>query len=341
MFEPVEPAWGAADPTPVAPGPPRRIRALILAPGTVLALVVLVIVAALVLPGIGGRAATHRSGPVGPPAPPPASPSGPPVTPEEYQQALDALGTAVGPGFGRLATARAPVSVDVAATELYAALNNAATRLRSVVPPAPVQAAHRSLVSGLDRLGVEMGGIAYSATVHGLCNGPSALSRAGASVAANGVRNAVGLLATADPAHPYKVAPFLPPAGDTDRRLANGTVIRKATTGPNALKVVNAFKVDAVVSLVAAGAGTAAVMLYVRAEATATVDGIRDGAYTTHVTTGSDWDPALQEFGRDCVHEPYTESGQTALGSGGVTVLSLTLGPDDANIRYDLNGLPR
>jgi hypothetical protein len=325
MFEPVEPAWDAADPTPVVPGPPRRTRALILAPATVLALVVLGIAAVLVLPGTGGRAATQRSVPVGPSAPPSVSPSGPPVTPEEYQQALDALGTAVGPGFGRLATVRTPADLDVAARELYATLNGAAIRLRSIVPPAPVQAAHRSLVSGLDRLGVEMGEIAYSATVGDLCNGPSALSRAGASVAANGVRNTVSLLATADPAHPYKVAPFVPPAGDTDRRLANGAVIRKATTGANALKVVNAFKVDAVVSLVTAGGGTAAVMLYVRADSTATVDGIQDGTYTTHVTTGTDWDPALQEFGRDCVHESYTGSGQTALGSGGVT--DLTLGP--------------
>jgi hypothetical protein len=82
---------------------------------------------------------------------------------------------------------------------------------------------------------------------------------------------------------------FLPPAtAATDRRLANGTVVKPPVrAGPGEAIVINNGSTDAVVTLALGDSRAAAMAVYARAGSPATVTGIGDGSYQEYVTSGT------------------------------------------------------
>jgi hypothetical protein len=254
------------------------------------------------------------------------SPSTPPASPEEYQLALDAFGKGLGPGFGGLGVAHTPKAVHDAVNTLQDALTSALVTFKAIAPPAAVRPAHQQLVTGLDALRYAMGETISSADSGKYCAGSSALSSLTGSPAADQVRTGITALAAADPAHPYKIAPFLPAATPpANRQLGNGAVIKKNTKGSNSLKIENRYSTDVVVSIATANSKSAALMVYVRAGGTSTTNGIHDGTYDVFMTTGSDWDSGAKSFTRDCDYEQFTEPAVFRSTSTQYTVITLTL----------------
>ena len=153
-----------------------------------------------------------------------ASPSQGPLTPEQYQSALDLFKNAV-PSLAELANAHTGTAVSSASEEYNSALTDAETKLNLITPPAAVASAHHQFASAVDGLRLVVDSVVSTS----ICGGSSALSHIGSSPEAAQVRTAAKALAAADPAHPYTIVDFLPPATpDANRRLGTGTVIKKA-----------------------------------------------------------------------------------------------------------------
>lgn len=313
-------------PTPVAPAGRRRRRAW---PGLIAAGVLVLVLGVFVAPSLfrimsnGPRLGADPS----PTAAVPPSPSATPVTGTEYQQVLTTLDAALAPVLQQLAPAHTPVAVRDAAAAAQLAVVSEVDKLRGLAPPAPAQPAHRDLVAGLDDLGSRLGQTASSAASRRLCAGSSAISYLSQSVAAGRIRAAAKSLATADPARAYQVGAFLPPVtADANRRLANGTVVKRASGGAGTLKVDNGGRTDSAVSLVPTNATTPALVVYVRAGGKVTVGRIRDGTYQIFLTTGADWDTGLRRFTRDCTFERFDVTSEFTTTRTRYTEWDLTLG---------------
>jgi hypothetical protein len=313
--------WTGPAPVPV---PARRSRvgiavAIAAVVAVVLGLGTVVLVSAAVRP-----AATNRAVAVSPSPSP--SPSKPPVSPEEYQQALTTDLTPLGPAFAELAATRTPAEIRAAGDKLRDAVGTAENQLGLIVAPPAVRTPHYQLVGDLSLLGSTIGTVQNAAATSEVCAGSSALARVTGSPEAGLLRDAIKALATTDPAHPYTTPAFLPAASaEAERQLANGTVIKKTTKGANELKVVNGDTLDTVVSLQANGTTGSALMFYVRAGQTATVNGIHDGTYTTYLTTGKDWDPTAKVFTRDCSYQVLSGGDDYTSTSRTYTIRTLTL----------------
>ena len=157
-------------------------------------------------------------------------------------------------------------------------------------------------------------------------------SRIARSVAAEGVRTAIQALATADPAHAYKIAAFLPaPAPDASRQLNSGNLIKRPGRGPNTVKVDNKFTDDVVITLAPAGSKSAALMMYVRAGQTAQATSVPDGNYDAFMAKGVDWDAGAKIFTRDCVYQQFSQPSKLQSTSRTYAILTLTLGLTDGS----------
>jgi hypothetical protein len=89
-----------------------------------------------------------------------------------------------------------------------------------------------------------------------------------------------------------------PPAGDQNRRLANGQFVRAGSrTGMGELTIDNGGNHDAVITL--AVDKRAVYSVYVQQASRYTVQGIRDGTYEVFFSTGVDWDSQNRNFTRD------------------------------------------
>jgi hypothetical protein len=258
------------------------------------------------------------------------SPTGPPLTPEAYQAALDAFTAGLGKGFAGLNDAHAPVAVEAAIGTLHGALISALNPMRTLFPPDALREQHRSLVSQLESLGDAMLSAQSAAGSHKVCAGSSASSQIARSAPAEALRSTIPALATADPAHPYKMAQFLPPsAPDANRQLSNGNLIRRPNRGRNTVKIQNKFSTDVVITMAPVGSKTATLMMYVRSGQTASATSVPDGNYDTFMARGSDWDGGAKAFTRDCGFQQLTKTEQLTSNSRSYSVLTLTLGLTD------------
>lgn len=244
----------------------------------------------------GSPGGTPSSGPLEPVA----------ASPEEYQSALTALDTALASGLGKVGTARTPATVRNAADALALAVRAEIEKLREITPPEPVAAAHTQLVTALEGFSEAIS----AGSTETICSGSSATSWMGREAATNQLRAAARALATADPAHAYKVGASLPKAAkELNRRLSNGRYLKRTMrNGAGQLKIKNSGPADSLISVLPAKAKRPAIVVYVRGKQSFTVRGVRDGTYQIYVSTGEDWDAKAKTFSRDCSFNRFDDT---------------------------------
>jgi len=333
---PPAPPFGAMPPagqfgaTPPPSARSRRQRRLIIA-GAAGAVCLAVLLTALVVPRIFASddkpdRPSSGSGALDTPSDGP-SPSAEPVSPAEYRALLAAVDKSVVAGFGTLASAKNPKAVGAAVDGLETAVDTQRQALAAVVPPTTVAAAHDALVSGLQSLAESLAETGSAAGSGEVCAGPSAVARISRESAADELRAAKQALATADPANPYQVGAFVPKeTADSNRRLGNGSYLRRVRGGSGQLKIENGGS-DAVINLVLGSAKTPAVSVYVRGKGKLTVSGVKDGTYRVFMTSGKDWDGKAKAFSRDCSFQKFEDTFKFTTNSGQYTVWTITLTP--------------
>jgi hypothetical protein len=140
------------------------------------------------------------------------------------------------------------------------------------------------------------------------------------------IRSAAGRLATADPAHRYRVGSFLPArTADRKRRLGTGTMLKRPGGGSGHLTITNGGGVDAVVTMTPFGLPRSVVTVYLRSKGTFTVTGIPDGRYTVYVTSGNDWDSPARVFTRGCNFTRFDDRFDFTTTSSQYTIWRITL----------------
>ncbi len=255
-------------------------------------------------------------------------PTGPAVSPAQYQQSLADVDKSLGDAFARLGAAKSPASVESTADALGEAARAAAGQLTAVAPPSPAAGAHQVLLAGLGDLAVVARDTGSAGADRKVCAGSSASALVSRSAAVDRLRAAAQGLATADPARAYKVGSFLPrEAKDTNRRLANGTFVKRAGGGSGEFTIDNGGSVDAAISLVKNGGKKPAVTVYVRGKAKFTVKGVTDGTYKVFMASGADWDAKARRFTRNCDFSQFDDTFVFKTTSAQYTIWSITLTP--------------
>lgn len=315
-------------PPPLAPpSPAGRRRTLV---GVAVAVVALLVCCGLPLAYFASRDDGETRPAAGvdgatPPATP--SPSAVPISADQYQTLLAETDRTLAAGFGTLAAAKNPKAVRSAASGLTTMVDNQRRALEEVVPPPAVATAHDSLVDGLASLTADLAETGSDAASGGVCLGPAAVARVGRETAAGQLRTAAQALATADSTRAYQVGSFVPKATkDGNRRLGNGTYIKRTQGGSGQLKIENGGA-DSVISVVRSGSKSPVIRVYVRAKGKFTVRGVRDGTYQVFMTSGKDWDARLKAFSRDCGFSKFDDSFKFTTTSRTYTGWTITLTP--------------
>ncbi|OLE21572.1 MAG: hypothetical protein AUG44_27200 [Actinobacteria bacterium 13_1_20CM_3_71_11] len=209
---------------PPPPSAPRRRWGRILLPAG-LALVLVILVGVSI--GLTNSPSKKPTGSHAAASPSP-SPTGPPLTPEQYQAALDTFSKTLGNSLANLPGARTPPEVRQVLTAFQTALTSATYPLKTLFPPDAVRSAHQTLVVQLDVLNGLIVDTESATNTRAICAGSSALTNIVGTSTAEMIRTAIQGLSTADPAHQYKLAPFLPASAPAmNRQLNNGNLIKK------------------------------------------------------------------------------------------------------------------
>ena len=257
------------------------------------------------------------------------SPVPSPVSADGYQQLLATLDHDLGPAFQQVGAAHTPPTVRDAVRTAQDAMLVDIDKLTAIAPPTAAQTAHAQFVSALTGLSTVLGQTISAAEARSICAGSSALARISQGFPAEQFRTAAKALATADPAHAYQVGAFLPAASpDANRRLGNGTFVKKAARGGSGhLKIENGGSGDAAISVVPANSKTPTLTVYVRGNSNYTVTNVHDGTYEVFLATGSDWDTGTKTFTRDCEYQQFDDSFEFTTTSSQFTEWSITLTP--------------
>lgn len=237
------------------------------------------------------------------PAPPP-TPKVTALTTAAYQQVLSGIDMKLATDTQGLSSARTPPAVGIAVGLTEADVSAAVRQLQGIHPPVPVKAAHAALISALRDFYADLGSAASASGAEQVCAGSSAMAMISRSSGATQLRSADARLATAD----IQMGSFLPQVmADTDRRLANGALVKRAKRGGlGLLTITNAGNTDAVLSLVVGSSDTAVMAIYVRADSSYKTKNIADGSYLFYMTSGTDWDAADHLFTRNCDFEKFS-----------------------------------
>jgi hypothetical protein len=348
---------GTADGTmllvPGAPGGVVRVRVSAAAPGSGTASawvpperaayvptprrrspVVPIVVAVLLLLGVGGivlatrggddqpvaTAATASSGPAGTVAT--TTPAGPKTpagaSPTTYQRVLSGFDLALAQRLGTLRAARTPTRVSSAAHALSLAIAAQQRSLAALAPPAAVSAGHATLVLAVDDLATDAESVQTQADEHVFCTGAAAAAWLSRAPSAKAIRTAAYQVSRLDKAHRYKVGSSMPrPRPDQRRRLGRGQVISRSTSGLGTLTVDNGSSSDTVINVVRRGARRPSLSVYSPARSKFTVGSIGDGNYDIFLASGNDWDAGQSAFTHNCAYQkfdqpfPYTTSSDT------------------------------
>lgn len=315
-------APGAYSAPPSSPGGRGKILVLV---GAAVAVVLLAVVAIPVL--YFANRDPDRTPTAGGPSGSTPSPSVTPISPQEYQQLLAEIDKSVGEAFTRLGAAKNPKAVRQAADALETAIESQRQTLAEVVPPPTVADAHEALLDGLEGLGRSAADTESAAGSGEVCLGSAAVARLSRDDAAEDLRSATQVLATADPAQAYQVGSFVPKkTADTNRRLSNGKYLKRTRGGAGQLKIENGGS-DAVINVVLGNSKTPAISVYVRGKGKFTVSGVRDGTYRIYMTSGKDWDPKAKAFARDCSFQRFEDTFQFRTTSTQYTIWTITLTP--------------
>lgn len=300
-------AAGAASAAPDPAGlRPRRVTVLYAAVAVVL----------LVLVGVAYYVHHRSTTPAAAPDPVPSvSPS---LDKAAYQALLTTADAQLTTAFQALTAAKTPAAVQTATHGLRDTLAAQVTALRAVPgPPA--------LLDALTALQAEADHTASAATSLAICGSASAVPALTGTPAADQVRAAAKALASDG----YTFGSFLPAASATQtRQPASGTYTRKIQrTGQGRLTIVDNGPTDAAISLVPVGTRTATFTVYVRAGATFTVTGVKDGSYQIFQATGVDWDDATAGFTRTCGFKRFDAPTTFKTTGGSYTKWSISLTP--------------
>ncbi|MDG4788268.1 hypothetical protein O7626_20390 [Micromonospora sp. WMMD1102] len=256
------------------------------------------------------------------------SPSAAPVTAQEYQALLAEVDKAIAPGFTQLGAAKNPKAVSAAAGTIGRTLDQQITALSGVVPPENAATAHADLLRGLEGMVDSITETGSAAGAGEVCLGSSALARVSRDPAAEDVRTAGQALAAADPAQPYQVGAFVPKkTADGNRRLGNGSYLKRVRSGQGQLKIENGGSSDAVINLVLGSAKAPTVSVYVRGKGKHTVSSIKDGTYRIYMTGGKDWDARAKAFSRNCNFQRFEDTFKFTTTSSQYTIWTITLTP--------------
>jgi hypothetical protein len=260
----------------------------------------------------------------GPPAPTrPAA-----MAPEAYRAELAAA----------VKEARAALDA-VGAAKKYGQLLDRSEKAESVVggvavqlgmlanPPDAVVEEHAELVAGLEELTSELDGVTEAIAGRELCAASATMARMGKLDAVGRVRAAAKALDAAA-GEALGAGGILPkPVKETNRRLANGTILTdRRQGGLGELRVDNrGSKQDAVVTLVQGK--RVVVSVYVARDSRRTLTRIADGSYQVLQTSGVDWDRRLRTFTRDCSFMRFDDSLRFTTTSRAATSWSISFRP--------------
>jgi hypothetical protein len=277
------------------------------------------------------------------PAPLPSARS---MTVTAYERDLTGIDKGLGSDFQRLRSARIPPAVSAATAATEEDVSRDLNLLVGVSPPPRFEAGNAAIIPALMSFYAALGNAASAADTSQVCAGTSAVALISRSAGTAQLRSAEARLSAADPAHLAHLGSFLPPVtADTNRRLTNGTLIKKASpSGLGEVKVDNSEgSTDAVVSLVSSNEVTK-MAVYVRARSSATVHGIDDGTYQVYVTNGDDWEMQENLFTRNCDFGKFDRTAgfttKISASTTGYTFYEIDLNPSVAGNATENNVPP-
>ena len=247
--------------------------------------------------GTGGSAAVKASSQ--------ASSPPKPMSVAEYQSVLTEVDGLIGPAWQKVAGAGNRTTTSEAASALAQAAKDSEARLAYLTAPPEAQAGHEHLMRAFSSAGNAFSDLALTVQRGDVCAGSSAVAQVTGSGAANEVREAVKAFGTT-----FTFGAWLPaPVAEQDRKLANGTYVKKGTLNGSGEFTVNnsGGDTDVVVSLVPSGTKVAATTVYVSAGSTFKVKRVRDGSYDIYLAAGADWDAGVGGFTRDCDLSKFTD----------------------------------
>jgi hypothetical protein len=249
----------------------------------------------------------------------PTAPSAPPAPPAlsvpEYQSLLTGVEQTVPPAIDRIATATTTEEITAARSELAQNAERQADALRPVVPPANTESAHEGVVGYLQTVPrVDDSPIATpQANECGvLPSQEEQVYEAKAETQQILSRAAAGLSTAAFTGAGLSFGPKLTfdqpqPPGEQNRRADNGAVVQRAgKRGPGQLVISNGGGSDAVIAAVAGDPANPLASIYVQANSSATLTGIR-GDYEIYFKSGTDWDGQARIFTRDCRFQKFDD----------------------------------
>ncbi|MEV6929392.1 hypothetical protein AB0M46_33550 [Dactylosporangium sp. NPDC051485] len=254
-----------------------------------------------------------------------SEPSNPPkpMSVAEYQAILTEVDGLLGPAWQKVVGAGNRTATSEAAGALAQATKDSEARLAYLTAPPEAKAGHEHLMRAFTSAGNGFSDLARTVRRGDVCAGSSAVAQVTGSVAANEVREAVKAFGTT-----FTFGAWLPaPAAQQDRKLANGTYVKKGTLNGSGEFTINnsGAKTDVVVSLVPNGAKVAATTVYVSAGQTFKVKRVRDGSYQVYLASGADWDAGVAGFTRDCDLSKFTEPIDFKTTSRQYTTWEITL----------------
>jgi hypothetical protein len=234
------------------------------------------------------------------PPPPPTTSTPPPPPPrmsvDDFKKRLQGINGALAPDYAAVGKAKNTNDISAALDKLS---NDAGSQVAQLPddPPQNVESASREFADALKDLSSDAGDEKKDAGSK-VCAGASAAAVLSRSSGADHVRTAVGHLVAADPAY-ANLLTFVPgPVQDQNRRLASGTVLRRAS-GPGKLTIHTADQ-DAVITLTKTGSKAPVASIYVRASSTTDLNNVPGSTFDAYISYGTDWDSGAHAFTRDC-----------------------------------------
>lgn len=260
--------------------------------------------AVLALSGCAGEGSAPNEDVESSNSPTPSAPPSPTVDPAAYKRSLAQTVRPVNQALVAVANARGLPALSATIGKAQTALGKAAQDLEALSPPDAAAAEHSALALALSELGADLGGVSDAVSGKELCAPSSVLSQLGKARGMTSVPAATKSLTTKG--FPVNVVlPKTPPM--QTRRLPNGDYLRRgSTSGRGSLTIQNGTDTDTVITLAKGKSPSSAV--YVRANGSFEIKGVRDAKYTVFYTTGQDWDAASRSFTRKCGFKKFDES---------------------------------
>lgn len=246
--------------------------------------------------GSGGTESAAASTTANPAPTTSTSTAPPPMSADDFKKRLQAVNAALGPDVTGVGRAHSVTDISAALDKLA---NDARAQISQIPDNLPqnAAAAGTELSDALKDLGSSAADEKSDAGSK-VCAGSSAAAVLSRSDGANHVRTAAQHLAAADPAYANTLT-FLPsPIQDQNRRLASGTVLRRAS-GPGKLTIHTADE-DAVITLTRVGSKTPVASIYVQSNSTQDLKGVPGSTLDAYIAYGSDWDSGAHAFTRNC-----------------------------------------